>query len=108
MNLSEAHRISNAATVAIDTALAAAQLLLSRKKQERAKRAEGFKSIIMLMEAELEMGDAEIADLEKMIFGEPAATAGLDTDDHSTPNLAEADEEARQAFRQAKYPEAAE
>jgi len=88
MNLSEAYKISAAATDALDAAVADAQLLLSRKKQEREARMVRYEQIVSIMEAESNAADAEIEALENLIFGErqrwPAATeaqvAALDAD----------------------------
>lgn len=70
MNLQAAFKISSQATTVLDHALGEAQLLLSRKKQERDERVAGFKSIIAIMESELENADAEIEALERIIFGD--------------------------------------
>ena len=87
MNLSEAYKISAAATDALDAAMAEAQLLLSRKKQEREARMVRYEQIVSIMEAESHAADAEIEALEKLIFGEPkvAELKALDPDEEAAP-----------------------
>jgi len=117
MNLSEAYKISAAATDAFDKALSNMQMLLARKKQERDERAAGFKSIITIMESELEGADAEIETLEQIIFGEVKTAAAPATaspteftqeDADEETRLALQDEETRLALHETKFPEAAE
>ena len=99
MNLSEAYKISAAATDALDSALSALQLLLSRKKQERDERAAGFKSIITIMESELEGVDAEIEAMEKIIFGEAKGSPGKPLDPDAETDLSA---EARRTWARAQ------
>lgn len=81
MNLQAAYDISSKATAVLDKTLGEAQLLLARKKKERDDRVAGFKSIITIMESELENADAEIEALEKIVHG-PAPADDVQSTDH--------------------------
>lgn len=69
MNLSEAIKISTAATDALDAVIGSAQLLLARKRQEREARMVRYETVVTIMEAESKAADDEIAELEKLIYG---------------------------------------
>ena len=91
MNLSEAYKITSDASYAVSQAMAAAQLLLSRKKQEREARMVRYEQIVTIMEAESNAADAEIEALEKLIFGEPKVAEAKPLDPDAETEVATAD-----------------